>query len=102
VISQLRTYPIKEGKMAEWLDGWTRSVLPLRRKFGFRVDGAWVVPKENRFVWILSYAGPEGFEARDSGYYDSPDRKSMKPNPAPLIEKAESWFVTAIDEAGEG
>jgi len=26
----------------------------------------------------------------------------MKPNPAPLIEKAESWFVTAIDEAGEG
>ena len=61
-----------------------------------------VVPKENRFVWILSYDGPEGFEARDSAYYDSPDRKSMKPDPAPLIEKAESWFVTALDETGEG
>jgi len=26
----------------------------------------------------------------------------MKPDPAPLIEKAESWFVTALDETGEG
>jgi len=34
-ISQLRMYAIKEGKMAEWVDGWTRGVLPLRRKFGF-------------------------------------------------------------------
>src|SRR2546422_491891 len=37
-------YTIREGKMAEWLDGWTRCVLPLRRKFGFRIDGAWIVP----------------------------------------------------------
>src|SRR5437870_4514617 len=60
-ISQLRMYAIKEGKMAEWVDGWTRGVLPLRRKFGFRVDGAWVVPEGNRFIWILSYDGPDGF-----------------------------------------
>jgi len=91
-------YTIKEGKMAEWVDGWTRGVLPLRRKFGFRVDGAWVVPEGNRFIWILSYDGPDGFEARDSAYYDSSDRKSMKPDPAPLIEKAESWFVTSAIE----
>jgi len=97
-ISQLRMYTIKEGKMAEWVDGWTRGVLPLRRKFGFRVDGAWVVPEGNRFIWILSYDGPDGFEARDSAYYVSSDRKSMKPDPAPLIEKAESWFVTAAIE----
>src|SRR6266571_2883034 len=77
-ISQLRMYTIKEGKMAEWVDGWTRGVLPLRRKFGFRVDGAWVVPEGNRFIWILSYDGPEGFEARDSAYYDSLDRKSTR------------------------
>ena len=57
-----------------------------------------VVPEGNRFIWILSYDGPDGFEARDSAYYDSSDRKSMKPDPAPLIEKAESWFVTAAIE----
>ena len=97
-VSQLRMYTIKEGMMAEWVDGWKRGVLPLRRKFGFRVDGAWVVPEGNRFIWILSYDGPDGFEARDSAYYDSSDRKSMKPDPAPLIEKAESWFVTSAIE----
>ena len=57
-----------------------------------------VVPEGNRFIWILSYDGPDGFEARDSAYYVSSDRKSMKPDPAPLIEKAESWFVTAAIE----
>ena len=84
--------------MAERVDGWTRGVLPLRRKFGFRVDGAWGVPKGNRFIWILSYNGPDGFEAIDSAYYDSSDRKSMKRDPAPLTEKAKSWFVTAAIE----
>ena len=68
--------------------------LPSRRGMGR--------PEREPIVWILSYAGPEGFEARDSAYYDSPDRKSMKPDPAPLIEKAESWFVTGLDETGEG
>ncbi len=101
-VSQLRMYTIKEGKMAEWLDGWTRGVLTLRRKFGFRVDGAWVVPDENRFIWILSYDGTDGFEARDAAYYDSPERKSMTPDPAPLIEKAESRFVTAAMDATQG
>ena len=98
-VSQLRMYTIKEGKMAEWLEGWTRGVLPLRRKFGFRVDGAWVVSDENRFIWILSYDGPDGFEARDAAYYDSRERKSMTPDPATLIEKAESRFVTAAMDA---
>src|SRR3989441_9836163 len=94
-ISQLRMYTIKEGKMAEWVAGWTRGGLPLRRKFGFRVDGAWVVPGGNRFIWIRSYDGPDGFEATDSAYSDSSARKSMKPEPAPLTAKAQSCFVRA-------
>ena len=59
-------------------------------------------PDENRFIWILSYDGPDGFEARDAAYYDSPERKSMTPDPATLIEKAESRFVTAAMDATEG
>ncbi len=94
-ISQLRIYTIKEGKMEEWLDGWSRGVLPLRRKFGFRVDGAWVVVGENRFVWILTHDDARGFEARDSEYYSSPERKALGPDPAPLIEKAEMSFMTS-------
>ena len=94
-VSQLRMYTIQEGRMGEWLLGWTRGVLPLRRKFGFRVDGAWVVEGENMFVWVLTYDGPDGFEARDAAYYSSPERASLTPDPAPLIEKAETWFMRA-------
>ena len=93
-VSQLRMYKIREGKMAEWLEGWTKRVLRLRRKFGFRVDGAWVVESENKFLWILTYEGPERFEARDAAYYDSAERKALDPDPAPLIEEAETLFIT--------
>lgn len=95
MVSQLRIYRVKEGKMDEWLEGWTKGVLPLRRKFGFRVDGAWVVTGENKFVWILSYDGPEGFRARDEAYYASAERKAMHPDPAPLIDSAETYIMTS-------
>jgi len=94
--SQLRIYRIQEGKMEEWLDGWTRGVRPLRLKFGFRIDGAWVVPDTDTFVWILSYDGPDGFEARDAEYYHSEDRKALRPDPASLIVKAETHMMTAV------
>jgi hypothetical protein len=93
--SQLRIYKVKEGRMAEFLEGWTNGVLPLRRKFGFRVDGAWTIVEENKFVWIMSYDGPEGFAARDKVYYDSPERHALRPDPAPLIEHAETYMMTS-------
>jgi hypothetical protein len=94
--AQLRIYRIKEGKMSEWLDGWTKLVLPLRRKFGFRIEGAWVVSSQNKFVWIVSYDGPEGFRVRDQEYYASDDRKALHPDPAPLIAEAEIVDMQAV------
>jgi len=94
-VSQLRIYRIREGKMDEWLAGWTRGVLPLRQKLGFRVEGAWVVRGENTFVWILTYDGPDGFEARDAEYYASEERKALRPDPAPLIETTETHTMTS-------
>ena len=95
-ISQLRVYTIVVGRMAEWLDGWTKGVLPLRRKFGFRVEGAWVIASENKFVWVLTYEGPEGFQARDQAYYVSAERQTMRPDPAPLIENAETFLMKSV------
>ena len=86
--------------MDEWLSGWAHSVLPLRRKFGFRVEGAWVAARGDTFVWILSYDGPEGFEARDAAYYASAERKALRPDPAPLIEKAEHHMIESVLATG--
>ncbi len=71
-------------------------MLPLRRKFGFRVEGAWVDEFTNRFLRVLSYDGPDGFEARDRAYYASADREALKSDPAIHIERGEMWFATHV------
>lgn len=72
--------------MSAFLNAWLKGVLPLRRRFGFTIVGAWVVEGRDEFVWILGYDGPDGFEAADRRYYDSPERKAMSPDPSQYIE----------------
>ena len=81
---QLRDYTIAEGHLDEFVDAWTREVLPLRRTAGFEVT-AWTVPGESRFVWLLGYDGPGSFAAADDAYYDSPQRAALDPDPAKWI-----------------
>jgi len=45
----------------------------------------------DRFVWILRYRGPKTWEDADGGYYASPERVAMQPDPARHIVKAEHW-----------
>ena len=82
--SQVRIYTIEEARMSEFVELWRSKVLPLRRSFGFEVDGAWVIADNNQFMWIISHAGD--FAAADSAYYRSPERAAMDPSPAELID----------------
>ena len=94
--SQLRIYTILDGKMDEWIAGWRDGVVPLRAKHGFRIDGAWVTRETNTFVWILSYDGPEDWNAKNEAYYASDGRKRLQPDPARLIASVEERFVTPV------
>jgi hypothetical protein len=94
--SQLRMYRIAEGKLQEFVDGWRSGVVPLRLKQGFTVDGAWVAEEESRFVWIVSYDGPEDWNAKDAAYYASPERKSLEPDPAKLIAESQRWLIRPV------
>jgi hypothetical protein len=51
---------VKPAAMSVWLDEWRRHVEPLRRKHGFEVVGPWVIGAEDKFAWILAYAGEQG------------------------------------------
>jgi hypothetical protein len=95
-VSQLRVFTINRGQMDRFLDAWVRGVPPLRVKHGFRIDGAWVVPDRNEFLWVLTYDGPEGFAARDSAYYASTERGALDPDPVQFIARAERWFVRPV------
>jgi len=95
-VSQLRMYRITEGKLAEFVHQWLSEVLPLRRKVGFTVEGAWTVRGEDRFVWIVSYEGEESFETKNEEYYASPERKALDPNPAALIEESMELIISPV------
>jgi hypothetical protein len=95
-VSQLRMYRVAEGRLPEFVQLWLMGVLPLRRKMGFTVDGAWTVRGEDRFVWIVSYEGEESFEAKNAEYYESPERKALDPNPAELIEESQEIMLSSV------
>lgn len=95
--TQLRLYTIREGKLQEFVDGWTAGVYPLRLKHGFSIDSAWLIEEESRFVWLLSYPGTrEEWLAMNDAYYASEERKAMNPDPGKLITAAEEWFLTPV------
>jgi hypothetical protein len=93
---QLRVFTINRGKLDEFTQAWRAGVYPLRRKHGFTVPVAWAVPDTNQFVWLLCYAGPEDWEAKDRAYYASEERVRLDPDPRQLIARAERWFVTPV------
>jgi hypothetical protein len=94
---QLRDYRIKTGEMNEWLDEWRTKIYPLRVKFGFRVIGAWTVIEEDRFLWILSFEGPDGsFTKADKSYFESLERKAINPDPIRHLASTSQTMIRGI------
>jgi hypothetical protein len=82
---QLRIVRIAEGHLDDFVGEWRSGVLPLRERFGFRVE-AWTDPSASAFVWLLRYEGPGTLEDADRAYYASPERAALEPDPARWIE----------------
>jgi hypothetical protein len=92
---QLRMYTIKPGEMEAWLEEWGRLIVPLRRRLGFEIVGAWIT-QSDQFVWILRYAGSKTWDDAEAAYYASAERTTMQPDPARHIAKSEHWLVSAV------
>ena len=93
---QLRRFRIAPGKLGEFIGAWKDGVVPLRERFGFQIHGAWSIEESNEFVWVISYDGPEGFDAADAGYYASEERRRLSPDPAEHIASAEEVSVHRV------
>ena len=82
--------------MDDFVKGWTTGVYPLHLKPGFKIDHAGVVKERNEFVWIVSYDGPEDWDAKLAAYYGSPERAALDPDPAQHIARADRWFINPV------
>jgi hypothetical protein len=80
--TQLRRYEINPGEMEQFLVAW-RGILPIREKYGFRVEFAYVNDEADEFVWAISCDGD--FADAEAAYYASPERATVDPNPADHI-----------------
>jgi len=94
--TQLRDYTIKPGQLAAFVQVWKNGVRPIREKRGFVVEGAWTIPTEDRFVWLVSYDKPDGFEAAVKAYMESPERKALDPDPASFIVTQRVAFIDPV------
>jgi hypothetical protein len=95
--TQLRIYRIEPGRLDDFAREWAGQVRPLRERLGFRVDGAWTVPEEDTFVWIVSHRGPGSFDEANQAYYDSPERKAFDPDPARLIAEVSTLMLEPVE-----
>jgi hypothetical protein len=93
---ELRRNRIMAGHFAEFIEAWLSGVVPLRRRFGFTIGGAWIVEATGELVWILAYDGPDGFDVADERYYASAERAALDPDPAQWFESAESERMRPI------
>lgn len=86
---QLRNYLTEPGCAEQFATEWLRGVKPLREAAGFSIEAAWVVPSEDRFVWVMGWGGPGTFSEADAHYYESPARSALAPDPARLLVSAD-------------
>jgi hypothetical protein len=93
---QLRDYRIRQGHIDDWIAGWERGVVPLRQQEGFVLIGAWVDRPHHRFVWVLGYPGPDGFEAAEARYHASSARLALRPNPSDFVDTASLDMVDGV------
>jgi hypothetical protein len=96
--TQLRDYRIRQGDLERFVAEWRMHLAPLRRATGFEIAGAWMIPDESRFVWLLAHPGGwDAFEQADAAYFASPGRAALDPDPARLIEEQRNVRLADVE-----
>jgi len=95
--TELRDYRIAADHVDEFVAAWLAGVVPLRQQHGYRIDAAWLIREENRFMWLMSLdVTPGEWETRNEAYYADPARAALDPDPAQWVEHEERWLVEPI------
>ena len=90
---QLRIYEVRDGEMETFL-GIFPAVVAARQAVGFEVKGAWMIPQDNQFIWIVG--AEDGIKATSERYYASDQRKAIEPEPAKLLETIDTRTMVAV------
>lgn len=90
---QLRDYDVKPGAFDQFIAEWASNIVPLRRRFGFQVMGAWTTAERTRFVWVLAR---EDLEAADREYHASPERTNLRPDITRHLSRIDTTLMRGV------
>ncbi|HXH03367.1 MAG TPA: NIPSNAP family protein [Candidatus Competibacteraceae bacterium] len=94
--TQIRIFTVRSGQMENLVQAWRTQVYPLRRAHGYQIDGAWIAPETNQFIWLLRYDGHLDWTTKEAVYYACPERVAMSPDPMDYVEEVEQFFVEPL------
>jgi hypothetical protein len=81
----MRSYGIVPSELEAFVRAWRNEVVPLRRRLGFEVVGAWIDPDRSEFIWVVSYTGGGGLKVGDREYASVRERTVFKDDPAAYV-----------------
>jgi hypothetical protein len=80
--------------MREFVELFTTQVVPLRRRYGFVVEGVWTDERSNTFAWVVSHDAPDGWDAALAPYTAA--RGQIQPDPVSLLTSVSTTLVEPL------
>jgi hypothetical protein len=93
--SQLRIYQLDPATADDFVARFNADLVPLRREYGFSVDGAWLSEDKTRFTWVTSHDCPDGWDVAEKTYYSDPRRQNLGWDPRDYISEMDLSMVAA-------
>jgi quinol monooxygenase YgiN len=90
--TEVRIYTMKPGKLDDFVEVFTKQIMPTSAQFGVRVHAAWLNRPSNEFVWVRSYDDEAALER----YSNSPERAVYTPLTQACIDTMEVRVVESI------
>jgi hypothetical protein len=96
MLCQVRTYKVREGDMDAFVALWRDHVVPARAAHGFTVLGAWRDDAGTTFTWVVGHPAPDGWDAADKAYYDSPERNGLPRSPSDFLTDVQTLVMRPV------
>ena len=103
MIIEMRTYKIKSGLRAKFLDTFEAKVRPEHERIGMKILGPFLAIEDNDTIfWMRAFPDRESRERMRNEFYDGKlFQKDLKKNHAPLVEEFHGTVVEAKEGLGE-
>ena len=88
MIVEVRTYKIKEGRRAEFIEFFETRAVPAQRSLGMQIVGPLVdLEKPDTFVWLRAFPSLEQRDLMKEAFYDGPTWKNeLEAIAMPMLE----------------